>query len=254
MKKKHLVEALEDGLLIKRLRDGEDVIEAINKRLPEGYAITATTEDLTDWRNWKAGDLVTVHGRKGGFPSYKGGKAYGIKTSDYLDGFLVESEHCDGEYLYFNTSDLERGDLRFHSRPSTEDRSIKTWRVGDWVECIDPSRNSMSGISKGDIRQITSIEDNGTNICTGGPTWGNENSYRLVRRADEPAPVVSASTAEVAFKEGDMIEITEPEPARWWKTGNLHPVISKDGALGTYDLDGYFRRLPLAVKHHKVPR
>lgn len=230
MKKKHLMQAMKDGLLIKRLHDGEDVIEAINKRLPEGYAITATTEDLTDWRNWKEGDLVTVHGRKGGFPSYKGGKAYGIKTSDYLDGFLVESEHSDGKYLYFGTSDLERGDLRFHSRPSTEDRSIKTWRVGDWVECVSLEKSGHGRLHApkvGDVVQITRPGSDGFVRTVDGGSWGNESNYRLVRRADEPVPVVSASTAEVVFK---------------------------DGALGTYDLDGYFRRLPLAVKHHKVPR
>lgn len=79
---------------------------------PEGWK--ASEPDMSDWRNWKAGDYVTVHGDKGGYDpgTYKDGVAYKITNTD--------ESGVDVDGYRFVKDEIERGELRFHSRPEVK--------------------------------------------------------------------------------------------------------------------------------------
>ena len=113
------------------------ILAEINALLPEGYCvakrstvneahiegiggITLTSqpaEDMSDWRNWREGDLVTVHGNKGHYSdeSYKYGKTYTV-VEVCAHGLEIRSESRDS--LFFSDDEIDEGQLRYHSRPS----------------------------------------------------------------------------------------------------------------------------------------
>ena len=140
--------------------------------------------------------------------------------------------------------------FRFISRP---DNSIKTWRVGDWVECIsrnDSGSGRLQSIEVGDVNQIVTVGGrNGSVRATNGGSWGNEKNYRLLRRGH--AKVETPEPVEEELSEGDMMEITE-DLHSWWIKGNKHRVNRRNGMLGVTDADGDFRALPIAAYHRKV--
>lgn len=94
--------------------------EALIERLAsEGFAmIPAMTPvmgvadvDMSDWRNWKVGDVVTVHGNQGGYNRWNE-----IDGSTAIIDSIEDSEvYADG--LCFLPDELDRGELRFCHRP-----------------------------------------------------------------------------------------------------------------------------------------
>lgn len=105
------------------------IIAEIDAMLPEGYCVTRCdvapagepakqpAEDMSDWRNWKEGDLVTAHGLRGGYTEnvFPENVPHTI-VAKCLSGFDVKSSN--GDVLYFNGREISRGELKFHSRPA----------------------------------------------------------------------------------------------------------------------------------------
>lgn len=83
---------------------------------PYCHNFTSSSEDMTDWRNWRDGDLVTVHGNKGGYRCYEDNEAYEVMLDDERLGVHVKNPR--GYALFFAEEEIARGELRFHSRPS----------------------------------------------------------------------------------------------------------------------------------------
>ena len=103
-----------------------DIIAEIDAMLPEGYCVVKRgaeqpaehpAEGMTDWRNWREGDLVTVHGNKGHYSDedYKDGKTYRV-VEVCAHGLEIGSERRDS--LFFSEDEIDEGQLRYHSRPA----------------------------------------------------------------------------------------------------------------------------------------
>lgn len=100
------------------------LIAEINAMLPEGYSVTQTAqvmaepethpswdklaEDMSDWRNWKKGDLVTcINGH--GWTSFVVGGSYRV------------TDTCNaGVYIEGLSVNMNIKDFKFHSRPVTK--------------------------------------------------------------------------------------------------------------------------------------
>lgn len=106
-----------------------DIIAEIDALLPEGYCVTRCdvppagepakqlVEDMSDWRNWREGDLVTAHGLRGGYPESDFPENVPHKiVAKCLSGFDVQSSN--GNVLYFRGMEISRGELKFYCRPA----------------------------------------------------------------------------------------------------------------------------------------
>lgn len=90
----------------------------INRLALEGFAlIPAMTPvmgvadlDMSDWRNWKAGDVVTAHGAQGGYNRWD--KIDGAKATISS----VESNEIYADGLCFLPREIDKGELKFFSR------------------------------------------------------------------------------------------------------------------------------------------
>jgi hypothetical protein len=105
-----------------RIREIDVTIEAMiseraeltEKLYAEGFMLVVAesepSEDMTDWRNWKVGDLVEV--TEEGSHKFDIGQKVTIRTffNDYGDCARLESAD---DYWWMNS-----GQLKFHSRPS----------------------------------------------------------------------------------------------------------------------------------------
>lgn len=94
------------------------LIAEINAMLPEGYEVRgkakpeAVTEDMSDWRNWKAGDVVIRDGIEAKWWTHLG--KYTVHCVDKLTGVYDN----DGEFRAFNGNN--GGRFKFHSRPEAK--------------------------------------------------------------------------------------------------------------------------------------
>jgi len=85
--------------------------EGLLMQLEPKKGMQAYDVDMGDWRNWKAGDVVTVHGNQGGYNRWNE-----IDGSTAIIDSIEDSEvYADG--LCFLPDELDRGELRFRHRP-----------------------------------------------------------------------------------------------------------------------------------------
>lgn len=106
-----LVESLEEerASLVQALEDeGLSLIEKINKQLED---CKQSHEDMSDWKNWKAGDLLTLS--KGALDyDFTVGKNYGFIRVDE-DGDILVLDDSGEENGYQVTAEM----FKWHSRP-----------------------------------------------------------------------------------------------------------------------------------------
>jgi len=107
-----------------RIREIDATIEAmtaeraelVSKLAGEGFALIVQAaepvEDMSDWRNWKVGDLVESLGDSGG---YSLGNTYTIKGFDYDRGVV----HTEADERGSKTNGWRHYMFKFHSRPTS---------------------------------------------------------------------------------------------------------------------------------------
>lgn len=97
------------------------LIAEINGMLPDGYEVREKAkteqpaEDMSDWRNWKRGDLVTLKDDAMAISEVKHRLIYIIERVE-RDGFSIASD-CAGFSHGFSESASK---FKFHSRPVTK--------------------------------------------------------------------------------------------------------------------------------------
>lgn len=91
--------------------------ELVQKLASEGFALIGRVvdpvEDMSDWRNWRVGDFVTIEGNSSGH-KFKTGGITRIKSLSDEDGCGFSIEHIDSSDYWY----VDYPDLSWHSRPS----------------------------------------------------------------------------------------------------------------------------------------
>ena len=101
-------------LVQKLASEGFALIERINELLTDA---AQKHEDMSDWRNWKAGDLLEMV-KAGEWEEMTNGKLYKFAVPENRDNFAVIDD--DGELRSFNIglNNNVSCDFKWHSRPS----------------------------------------------------------------------------------------------------------------------------------------
>lgn len=95
--------------------------ELVQKLASEGFAligrVVEPVEDMSDWRNWKVGDLLEMV-KAGEWEEMTNGKLYKFAVPENRDNFAVIDD--DGELRSFSIglNNSVSCDFKWHSRPS----------------------------------------------------------------------------------------------------------------------------------------
>ena len=95
--------------------------ELVQKLASEGFAligrVVEPVEDMSDWRNWKEGDLLEMV-KAGDWEEMTNGKLYEFAAPENRDNFAVVDDNGELRSFHIGSDDFVSGDFKWHSRPS----------------------------------------------------------------------------------------------------------------------------------------
>lgn len=95
--------------------------ELVQKLASEGFAligrVVEPVEDMSDWRNWKEGDLLEMV-KASDWEEMTNGKLYEFAAPENRDNFAVVDDNGELRSFHIGSDDFVSGDFKWHSRPS----------------------------------------------------------------------------------------------------------------------------------------